>query len=241
VLERLVAGIPVARADIQAMGPGGLLMEIISRPQPRSAQEMAARPDVAAVILAAGQSTRMGSNKLLETVAGKPVVRHVAEAVLASRARPALVVLGHEAERVRAALAGLEVGFVENARYAEGMSTSLRAGVGAVPKNSAGALVVLGDMPKLTAAIINRIIDGFAGGPQDALAVAPVAAGRRGNPVLIARGLLPAVEGLTGDMGARGVLDAAGDRVVEVTIDEDAVLLDVDTPQALAQARAAMG
>lgn len=240
VLERLVAGVPVARADIQAMGPGGLLMEIVSRPQPRSAQEMAARAQVAAVILAAGQSTRMGSNKLLETVAGKPVVRHVAEAVLASRAGPALVVLGHEAARVRAALAGLDVIFIENPRYAEGMSTSLRAGVGAVPTSSVGALVVLGDMPQLTAAIINRIIDGFVAGPQDALAAAPVAGGRRGNPVLIARALLPAVEGLTGDMGARGLLNAASEGVVEVTIDEDAVLLDVDTPQALAQARAAM-
>lgn len=236
VLARLAADLPVRKADIQAMGPGGLLMEIFSRPQPRSAQEKANHPQIAAVVLAAGRSTRMGSNKLLESIRGKQVVRHVVEEALKSRAGPVLVVVGHQADRVSMALAGLDVRFVENPLFAEGMSTSLRAGIAAVPDTSAGALILLGDMPGVQATTINRILDNFAG-QVNARAVVPIAGGRCANPVLISRSLFEEVAGLVGDVGARPLLDAAGTDVIEVPVDDDAVLLDVDTPEALAEAR----
>lgn len=237
VLQRLMADVPVSRRDIQSMGPGGLLMEIFTRPQPRSAQEKANHPQIAAVVLAAGRSTRMGSNKLLEMVAGKPVVRHVVEAAMASRAGPVTVVIGHEAGRVAVALAGLDVYFVENPDYVSGMASSLRVGISAVPDTSAGALVLLGDMPQVRPEIINRLVDSFAG-TTAAKAVAPVAAGRRANPVLISRALFEAVSGLSGDVGAKPLLETAGSDVLEVPVDDDGVLVDVDTPEALAAVRA---
>lgn len=237
VLQRLFAGLTVTRADIQRMGVGGLLMEIFSRPQPRSPAIHASHPQVAAVILAAGRSSRMGSNKLLADLHGKPVIRHVVEAALASRAGPVGVVTGHQAAEVALALVGLDVTFVHNPRFAEGMATSLQVGIGAVPDTSSAALVMLGDMPLVTPAIIDRLIDNLAGSVA-ALAVVPVAGGRRANPVIITRGLFQAVGTLSGDMGARGLLEKAGGDVIEVTIAQDGVLTDVDTPEALAKVRA---
>ena len=237
VLQRLLAGLAVGRAEIQSMGVGGLLMEIYSRPQPRSAVFHAKAPPVAAVILAAGRSTRMGANKLLAPLEGKPVVRHVAEAALASRAGPVLVITGHDDAELRRALDGVAVTFVPNADYQEGMASSLKAGIAAVPASAAAALILLGDMPLVTPRLIDRLIDNYAAQPE-LKAVTPVAEGRRANPVLIARALFGEIEGLSGDVGARRVLEEAGEGVLEIMVDEDAVLLDVDTPEALARARA---
>lgn len=236
VLQRLFAGLPVGRADIQRMGVGGLLMEIFSRPQPRSAVEYASNVNVAAIVLAAGRSSRMGSNKLLEDLHGKPVVRHVVEAARASRAGPVFVITGHQAAEVTGALGGLDVTFVHNPRFAEGMASSLQIGVGTVPDASAAAMVLLGDMPLVTPSIINRLIDNFAAS-STTRAVVPIADGRRANPVLIARSLFGEVANLSGDVGARKLLDRAGDDVIEVMVSHEGVLIDVDTPDALAKAR----
>jgi molybdenum cofactor cytidylyltransferase len=225
VLERVLAGLTVTRADIQAMGVGGLLMEIFSRPQPRTAAVHAPALPVAAVVMAAGRSTRMGTNKLLALLKGKPLVRHVVEAALASRASPVLVVTGHQDGEVRSVLDGLDVTFVHNADFAAGMAGSVAAGVAAVGNEHAGAVILLGDMPLVTPALINRLIDCF--GERDGLsAVVPVAGGRRGNPVLLSRSLFAQVMQLTGDSGARMLLEQAGDMVAEV-------LVDVDTRKAL--------
>ncbi|MEI8147044.1 MAG: NTP transferase domain-containing protein, partial [Alphaproteobacteria bacterium] len=139
VLTRLLAGLPVTKADITGMGVGGLLMEIVSRPQPRAADE----PDrgrVTALILAAGKSSRMGGpNKLVARLDGKPLVRHAAEAALASHVDEVVVVTGHQGERVREALAGLPLRFVDNPRFAEGLSTSLTAGIEALDEDVGAA------------------------------------------------------------------------------------------------------
>jgi len=133
VLMRLLAGLPVSRADITGMGVGGLLMEIVTRPQPREEAAPEHGRQVAAVVLAAGRSTRMGAiNKLIAEIGGKPLVRIAAEHALASRAKPVIVVTGHEREKVEGALAGLPVRFVHNPDYAEGLGTSLKAGIAAV-------------------------------------------------------------------------------------------------------------
>src|SRR5262245_4122608 len=134
VLMRLLAGLPVGREDITGMGVGGLLMEIVTRPQPRSKPVEGKGKRVAAVVLAAGRSTRMGAiNKLIAQIGGKPLVRIAAEQAIASHAGPVIVVTGHEREKVEAVLNGLKVRFVHNPDYAEGLGTSLRVGIAAVP------------------------------------------------------------------------------------------------------------
>ncbi len=241
VLERVCAGLEVDRAAIVAMAPGGLLMEIESRPQPRSGRATnaeRAHPRIAALVLAAGRSTRMAPrNKLLEEVAGVPVVRRAVEAVIASQARPVVVVTGHEVDRVRAALAGLEVRFIHNEAFADGLSTSLAKGIASLPPDSEGALVVLGDMPVVEAGHLDRLIAAFA--PEDGRAICvPVAAGRRGNPVLWAARYFSAMLDVEGDTGARHLIGAHADMVAEVEVDGEAVLSDVDTAAALAEVRA---
>src|SRR6185437_10371961 len=123
VLMRLLAGLRVARSDLAGMGVGGLLMEIVTRPQPRISPTTDSNNNVAAVILAAGRSTRMGGpNKLLAELRGKPLVRIVTEQVLASKALSVTVVTGHQAAEVEKALAGLKVKFVRNPDFAAGLA-----------------------------------------------------------------------------------------------------------------------
>jgi molybdenum cofactor cytidylyltransferase len=237
ILMRLLAGLPVGRADITGLGVGGLLMEIVTRPQPRE-EPVATGKRIAAVVLAAGRSTRMGGpNKLLAEIGGKPLVRIAVEQALASRAAPVIVVTGHQRERVEAALAGLDVRLVHNPDYANGLGTSLKAGVAVVPPEAGGAIICLGDMPQVTAALIDRLIAAYDP-EKGALVVAPTRDGQRGNPVLWARRFFPDLMAITGDVGARNVLASYGEAVVEVPVQEGGAFLDVDTPEAL---RAAQG
>jgi molybdenum cofactor cytidylyltransferase len=236
VLERLAAGIEVKGSDIMRMGVGGLLTEIPSRPQPRERAGEAATAGptrVAAVVLAAGQSRRMGSeNKLLLPIAGKAMVRHVVEAALASRAAPVIVVLGHQQHEVRAALRGLKVRFVTNPDHADGLSTSLKVGLAAVPEEAGGAVVCLGDMPRVSADLIDRLVAAFS--PVEGRGiVVPTWDGKRGNPVLWARAFFPEMHGLAGDVGARHLIGQHAGAVVEVDAGDDATLIDIDTPEAM--------
>lgn len=241
VLQRLAAGVPPAREDIMRMGVGGLLAEIPSRPLPRlgtpadAAQPRMAR--VAAVVLAAGRSSRMGgTNKLTADIGGTPLVRRTVESVLASRARPVVVVTGHQADAVKAALAGLPVAFAHNPLFADGLSASLRTGIEAVPAESDGALVCLGDMPRVSAALLDGLIAAF--NPVEGRAiVVPVSGGRRGNPVLWGRAFFEDVLKVAGDTGARHLIGANAEQVCEVVVDDEAVLADVDTPESLRRLR----
>ena len=189
---------------------------------------------VGTVLLAAGRGTRFGpAPKLLAALAGKPLVRHAAEAALAARARPVVVVLGAHADAVRAALRGLDLVLVENPDYAAGLSTSLRVGLAALPEAVTGALVLLGDMPRVTAAHLDRLIAAFAAADPLPAAIVPVHAGRRGNPVLLnRRRLAPDLARLAGDRGA-GPLLAGRTDVLEIPGDEGTAL-DIDTSAALA-------
>ncbi len=199
--------------------------------------------EIGAVVLAAGRSSRfraeggLEASKLVALLGGKPLVRRAAEAALASRARPVVVVTGHAREAVEAALAGLPLAFAHNPDFAGGLASSLKAGVAALPSGVAGALVLLGDMPRIEAALLDRLIDAFTARPL-ALAAAPVHAGRRGNPVLLSRALFVALARLEGDEGARRLLrEADPRRIVEVEVESDGVTLDIDTPGDLAAAR----
>jgi molybdenum cofactor cytidylyltransferase len=235
---RLLAGLPVSRADITGMGVGGLLMEIVTRPQPRSEPELEQGRRIAAVILAAGRSTRMGGpNKLLAEIGGRPLVRIAAEEALASRAKPVVVVTGHQHDKVEAALAGLQVQIVHNPDFADGLSTSVRTGLAAIPEQADGAIVCLGDMPQVRAALIDRLISVFDP-ERGALVVIPTIAGNRGNPVVWARRFFPELMTLEGDVGARHLIGRYAEAVTEVPLTDTAALIDVDTPEALVKVRA---
>jgi molybdenum cofactor cytidylyltransferase len=238
VLMRLLSGLKVPREAITGMGVGGLLMEIVTRPQPRAEPPAVAPRRVAAVVLAAGRSTRMGGpNKLLADIARRPLVRIAAEEALASRAKPVIVVTGHQREQVETALAGLPVQFVHNPEYADGLGTSVRAGIAAVPADADGAIVCLGDMPQVDAGLIDRLIAAFDP-DQGALVVMPTFEGRRGNPVLWSRRFFPDLTAIEGDVGARHLIGRYSEAVVEVPLAGKAALVDVDTPEALVGVRA---
>lgn len=194
-------------------------------------------PRIAAVVLAAGASTRMGKkNKLLATLDGRPVIQHVVAAAQASRADPVVVVLGNRAKEIRAALGrasevGLEL--VENPSPETGLASSLVAGVQALPASVEGCVVMLGDMPFVRPADVDSLIVAFdVNGPT-----VPVVEGRRGNPVLWPRTFFADLLGLTGDRGARALFDAPETTVVEVPLDNVGLLLDIDTPEDLKRAR----
>ncbi len=233
ILERAVAGVPIESAEIAALGVGGLLDES-SRPSPR--EERTASTLVAAVILAAGKAARMGDNKLLLELDGQPLVRHVVNAALASRATPVIVVTGNDADRVRGALTDLDVRFVHNAEFATGMASSLRAGIAAVG-DAAGALVCLGDMPRVTTRHLDALIASFDAASDDGAIVVPTYERKRGNPVLWGRRHFGEIAALTGDVGARALIERASASVQWVPFADSAILVDVDTPEALSSLR----
>ncbi len=235
VLERLAADIPVGARDIAAMGVGGLLTEIATRPQPREEEPSAAphAPRIAAVVLAAGLSSRMGENKLLVDVGGQPLIRRTVQVALASHASPVIVVTGRDAGRVREALVGLDVRFVENPDFAKGLSTSLKSGLKAVPEENDGAMIVLGDMPSVSPALLDTLIAAFDPGEGRAICVASYA-GKRGNPVLWARRFFHEMMAIEGDVGAKHIMAANDEMVCEVQAPDDAPLIDIDTKEDLA-------
>jgi molybdenum cofactor cytidylyltransferase len=238
VLMRLLAGLPVPREDITGLGVGGLLMEIVTRPQPRTEPVPEKGRNIAAIVLGAGRSSRMGGpNKLLAEIGGKPLVRIAVDQVLASRARPVIVVTGHQRERVEAALAGLPVKVVHNPNFAEGLGTSLKAGIAAVPAEADGAIVCLGDMPQVDAALIDRLIGAFDP-DKSALVVIPTIDGKRGNPVVWARRFFADLMSVEGDIGARYLIGRYPEAVAEVALTGTAALTDVDTPEALEAVKA---
>jgi molybdenum cofactor cytidylyltransferase len=195
------------------------------------------------VLLAAGQSRRMGGpNKLLAEIpgsspgAGTPMVARVAQRLLASRARPIIAVIGGRADEVDAALGRLPVERVRNPDFAQGLSTSLKRGLAALPGDLDGALVCLGDMPLVAGRHIDRLIAAFS--PLEGRAIiVPTRRGKRGNPVLWASRFFPEMAQLQGDVGAKHLIGEHAELVAEVEMEDDAVLVDIDTPEALAVLR----
>jgi molybdenum cofactor cytidylyltransferase len=207
-------------------------MEIPTRPQPREPLPAKAEPKVDIVLLAAGRSSRMGGpNKLLALFDGEPLVRRTAERALGSKASNTIVVTGHQRERVRNALAGLDITLADNPDFADGLSSSLKAGIARIAADAAGAMIVLGDMPGISSADLDRLIGAFrnSGGRS---VVRAAHQGKRGNPVLLPRSLFPAIAHLEGDTGARHLVEAEGLDVVDVEIGK-AASVDVDTREAL--------
>ncbi len=248
VLERLAAGLPVGRAEIVRMGAGGLLAEIPSRPQRRDDSDdegdgAQQAPKVAIVLLAAGRSTRMGGpNKMLAEANGAPLVVHAVKAALASQAVEIVVVLGHMADQVRSAIEKAvppksRLRFVTNPDFAEGLSTSVRTGIGAVSSGVDAAIVQLGDMPGVSSSLLDRLMAAFSPVEGRAICV-PTVGGKRGNPVLWARRFFPEIAQVAGDTGAKHLIGEHADLVCEVEMSGEAAITDIDTPEALAAWRA---
>jgi molybdenum cofactor cytidylyltransferase len=173
-------------------------------------------------------------NKLLMTWRGKPLVAHVVDQLLASSIAHVVVVTGYEQDKLRGALAGRPVIYVDNPRFAWGLSTSLIAGIDAVPADADGVLVALGDMPRIETDVINRLIAAF--NPAEGRSIClPVFDGKWGNPVLWARSYLDQMATLSGDAGAKSLLQSNLNAICEVAVADDAVLVDIDTPEAFAE------
>jgi molybdenum cofactor cytidylyltransferase len=198
---------------------------------------------VGAIVLAAGQSSRFRAaggpdpTKLVAELDGKPIVRRVVEVALATKARPVAVVTGYARDVVEAAVAGLDVGLAFNPQFASGLASSLSVGLSAMPRDVAGVLVLLGDMPLIGPRLADALIEAFLA-REGALAAIPLTEGRRGNPVLLGRGLFEAALRLKGDEGARKLIGALNEReLVEVEASDVGVTFDVDTPEDLAAAQ----
>jgi molybdenum cofactor cytidylyltransferase len=244
VIERLAVGLPVTAATVQAMGVGGLLSEGPLRPQPRTTA--LAEPKVAAIVLAAGLSRRMGdANKLLQPVGGTPVLLRVLSALRDTALSSIVVVTGHQAAEIESLLTPYrEQGWlrcVHNPDYAAGLSTSLRVGIAALSAGGGGAtgsqscdgaLICLGDMPRVTSAHIEALLAAFD--PSDGRElIVPTYHGQRGNPVLWSSRYFPELQQLAGDSGARSLLERHADVLCYVPMPDDGVTIDVDTPEAL--------
>jgi molybdenum cofactor cytidylyltransferase len=247
VLERFSARIPVSGRDIMGMGVGGLLVDSPSRPLPRDKavkeveEETQAVLNVAGVVLAAGQSRRMGEiNKLLERIDGMPLVRRSVQAVIDAGVTPVVVVTGYDSDAVTETLRGLDVETVHNENFADGLSTSLRAGLEALPEESDAVVVCLADMPAVAPSHIKELVNRFD--PEmDRLIGVPVHRGKRGNPILWARRFWPGMSDVRGDVGARHLIGENADLVYEVEFDDTSILTDLDTPEQLARYRESEG
>jgi molybdenum cofactor cytidylyltransferase len=233
VLHLILAGMPLDDDEIADMAIGGLLMEIASRPLPRRMVERR-QPDniaIGGVLLAAGLSRRSGPrNKLLVEIEGVPMVRRAAMTMLEGGIRELVVVTGHDGERIAAALDGLDVRIVENPDFAEGQAGSVAAGIAALPDTVSGALIALGDMPFIAPDLVAEMISDHSGlGDHEVRISFPVFAGQRGNPVLWGRSFFPALVGLAGDIGGRGILAENPAAVNSISWRDDSIHRDIDT------------
>lgn len=238
VLARIFAGETPTVEDLTGLGVGGLLMEIPTRPRPRLAEQPPKqRLRVAAVILAAGQASRMaatGRHKLLAEFGGVPLVRRSVATVLGSEADRAVLVTGYRAGDIARAVDGLDCPLVDNPDFATGMASSLKAGLAAVRDNADGLMVMLADMPGIESGDLDRLIAAFRAEDGRAI-IRAVSGGKRGNPVILPRPTFDAIARLDGDIGARPIVENSGLPVIDVEIGE-AAHLDTDTPEEIAAA-----
>lgn len=240
VLERLISGIDVKADDIAAMGVGGLLKEISTRPQPRGAvPQVATRPNVEVIMLAAGASSRMsGVDKLLENIDGEALLRRSAKVALNAQADTVLVVLPPDHDLRQAVLEGLAVNIVPSPDWKNGMSASILAGLSAVSDDCDAVIVALADMPEITPDHMNRLIAAFDPTENREICRAVSSDGTPGHPVLFGRRFFETLAALSGDRGARDVLITAPDFLVDVQTMGQGAVIDLDTPQDWANWRA---
>lgn len=182
---------------------------------------------ISAIVLAAGESTRMGFPKLLLQIEGKSLLQHVIDNALQSKAGEVIVVLGAEATKLRRELEQRQVQIIENASYKEGLSTSLKVGLQAVSPQTQAVLVLLGDQPLVSHDIIDALIDKYE--ESGSIMVAPVYSGRRGNPVLFDSSLIPELTRVTGDKGGREIISKHLDQLATIDFESTIIGSDIDS------------
>jgi molybdenum cofactor cytidylyltransferase len=186
-------------------------------------------PLVSAVLLAAGKSERMGSNKLLLPFGARTVLQRTLDNLLASRAGEIIVVLGSKAQEINDSIGERNVTVVLNPNFAKGMSTSLVTGLGMVSQAASFILVALGDQPLVTAHIYNKLIEAALTSTKGI--IVPTFEGRRGNPILISTGYRKDLLKQTGDIGGRELMKENPSDVLEVPVDSEAVLVNINTKE----------
>ncbi|MBI4289135.1 MAG: molybdenum cofactor cytidylyltransferase [Chloroflexi bacterium] len=182
---------------------------------------------VGAVVLAAGQSKRMGVLKQTLPWDGKTIIEHVVDCVIDSGISEVVVVVGHRGEEVSERLAGRPVKIVTNPDYERGISSSLVRGIGALHAECRGIMVVLGDQPILEAGTLRSLVEAFRRRPA---IIVPVYKGQQGHPVIFPVSYVSEMMALTGDKGARSIIDAHSDDVAPIEVETDSVVRDVDNP-----------
>lgn len=233
VLARLLADIPVSGEDIQRMGVGGLLLGMA--PEEKTSGKKEEMPKgVAALILAAGKSSRMGTNKLLLPYRGKTVVECALNAAHAADIAKIILVGGHEYERLASIPLLPSVALIEEPDYERGMSVSLKRGIEALPKDANAFFVLLADMPDISAALLRKMATAFQSSSKDI--VVPVRHGRRGNPILWSSRYKEEICSLHGDRGGRTLLQKYSQHILEIEWSDDSIFFDIDEPGQYRQA-----
>ena len=246
ILHLYLAGLPIDRIALASMAAGGLLMEIASRPLPRelapetvsvsrkSTKYSAKASRLVGIILAAGQSRRMGNeNKLLMTFDGQPLIRNAANTLMTAGCEEIIVVIGHEDKSIKAALSELELTFVFAKDYGKGQGHSLAAGVSALPKGATDMLVMLGDMPLVSTELVSGLIAHHYMQPDhEGIVSLPVFGGKRGHPVIWGKQFFDELSVLTGDIGGRQLLGDYANAIRPFYWDRPEMFLDADTKEA---------
>ncbi len=235
LLDRLACGVDISQAWLNSLAVGGLLTEALDRPQPRVRAVEKTSLNIAGLVLAAGASRRAGMiNKLMVNVGDVPMVRHVVNSVCNSNVGEVVVVTGHQHEKISDALKHTAANVVFCATHDQGMAHSLSYGISRLQEVDA-VLVCLADMPDITVELINTIIGWKDAETLFERILVPTFNGKRGNPVLVGRAFFDTLLQHIGDTGARFLMKQYPERVIEVPVEEESILLDYDTPQALAE------
>jgi molybdenum cofactor cytidylyltransferase len=234
VLERFAARLPLDATALRGMGIGGLLKETAQRPEPRAPRQETSTA-VQPLVLAAGRSSRAGNHsKLLRRLNGKTVIAETVSVASRATNLSPVVVTGHEADAVTDTLSGYACTLIHNGAYAAGMASSLKAGLDALDPAADFCLICLGDMPFVREETI-RALQESAARMGEARLFIPTFNGKRGHPILWHRDMLTGLKAVTGDKGGRDIIHAHEALVCEVAVSDPGILIDLDTPELLAQ------
>jgi len=234
VLERFAARLPLDAVILRGMGVGGLLKETAQRPEPRAPRQETSTA-IQALVLAAGRSSRAGKHsKLLRRLNGKTVIAETVSIAARATSLSPVVVTGHKADAVTDALSGYACTLIRNEAYTAGMASSLKAGLDALDPAADFCLICLGDMPFVRAETINALEESAARMGEARIFI-PTFNGKRGHPILWHRDMLSGLKAVTGDKGGRDIIHAHEALVCEVAVSDPGILIDLDTPELLAQ------